>query len=198
MNLLEYLLSEEDAPWLGVTACSLVRGAADGTQAVAMSGYQMMVPTEDRVFKGVFVKANTKAKQKYGKGQSSFFTPETIKRMKDRFHKSGADKRISIHHELDGEGNPVPLNDCFVTDSYIVKNEHDVASLEQQGILGSGIGDWVVGVKVSEEVWENDIKKGEVDGLSLEGAFRSRKVTEQGFENKLTEASRLIKEILKT
>ena len=198
MTLLEYLLSEEDADFLGISAASLVMKPANKSQAVFMSESDdvFMAPTEDMIVKGLFVRANQKVKQKFGGGKESFFSADTIKKMRNRFHKSGADKKITINHERDG-GEAVYQDDCYVAESYLVKNEHDVKSLEKQGIQGAGIGDWVLGVKVSQDVWDNDVKTGEIEGLSLEGMFNSRTVAMSEFDRQVAEVEALARELFK-
>ena len=199
-TLLEYLLGDDDSPWKGVTSISLVLGAANRTKAVAMSEHpnpsRRMVPTEDRIFKGILVKANQKVKQKYGGGQEAFFSEDTIKKMRDRFHASGADKKISVNHEK-GDNGYVYNEDCYVAESFIVRNDHDIASLKSQGIEGASKGDWIVGVKVSEDIWENDVKAGEVDGLSLEGFFDSRTVEMSEYQRQIELANKLMDELFK-
>ena len=194
-TLLEYLLSDEDE---GITALSLVLNPANKSQAVFMSESEdvFMTPTEDRVVKGIFVKAGQVIKQKLGGGAPSTFSEETIVKMRDKFHRSGADKRITINHEKEG-GKAVLQDDCYVNESHIVKNIHDIESLYSQGIEDAEIGDWVVGVKVSEDVWENDVKTGEIDGLSLEGLFSSRTVAMSEYDKAYQKTEQLMNELYK-
>lgn len=196
MNLIEYLLQEDDADFYGVSAVSLVMKPANQSKAVMMSESSdvFMTPTEDKIVKGLFVRANQKVKQKHGGGKLSVFSAETIKRMRDRFHKSGADKQITINHERE-DGSPVYQDDCYVAESYLVKNKYDIESLKDQGIQDAGIGDWVLGVKVSDEVWNRDVKTGEVEGLSLEGLFNARAVEMSEFDRQVAETEKLMREL---
>ena len=199
MTFLEYLLSEEDADFYGVSGASLVLNPAHKSEAVAMSEPDNILFTatgNDRVVKGLFVRAGVPVKQKYGGGQYSKFEADTIKRMRDRFHKSGADKNITINHEKE-DGKPVYQDDCHVVESYIVANKHDIASLAEQGVADANIGDWVLGVKVSEDVWENDVKTGEVRGLSLEGFFNAKMVEASEYDKQIAKANALAQELFK-
>ena len=198
MNILEYLLSEEDPDLMGVSAVSLVFNPANKSTAVLMSESDdvLFKPTneEERIMKGIFVKAGQPVKQRNGGGVLSKFEAKTIRRMRNRFHKSGADKKVTINHEKEGK-NPIYQDDCHVVESYIVDNDYDVKSLKEQGINDAGIGDWVLGVKVSEDVWENDVKTGEVKGLSLEGNFNSRAVAMSHYDVQMARAEKLYKEL---
>lgn len=198
-SFIEYLLSEEDPDYMGITGASLVWNPAHKSHAVAASesNNTMFVPTDDaqRIITGLFIKANHPFKQKYGGGKTSLITADNIKRMRDRFHQTGADKNITINHEKE-DGKPVYQDDCHVTESYIVKNQHDVNSLREQGINDANIGDWVLGIKVSEEVWEKDVKSGDIQGLSFEADHLAyRPVAASEFEKHQAKAEKLFKEL---
>lgn len=128
-TLIEYLLSEEDPDMFGVNAVSLVFNPANKSHAVMMNGNEdtffKATNSEERIVKGLFVRAGMPFKQKYGGGKLSKIEAPTIRKMRDRFHASGADKKITINHERE-DGSPVYQDDCHVVESYIVQNEFDV------------------------------------------------------------------------
>ena len=198
MTILEYLLSDEDPDTLGVSALSLVFNPAHKSQAVMMSESTdtlFKVTNEaERIVKGVFVKAGKPVKEKNSGGALSIFTAPTIRKMRDRFHKSGADKRITINHEKD-DGIPVYQDGCYVIGSHIVENKHDVESLKAQGITDANVGDWIVEVKTSEDVWKNDVMAGQIKGLSLEGNFNDRAVTMSSYDEQCAKAEQLMRDL---
>ena len=198
ITLIEYLLSEEDPMHLGVQAVSLVFNPANKSHAVMMSEsndtFFKATDSEERIVKGLFVKAGTPFKQKFGGGKLSKIEAPTIKKMRDRFHASGADKKVTINHERE-DGKPVYQDDCHVVESYIVTNEFDVASLKQQGIKDANIGDWVLGVKVTQEIWDNDVKSGDIEGLSLEGNLPYKAVAASEFDIQMAKAQQLMNDL---
>ena len=198
MTLIEYLLSEEDPLTMGISAVSLVLNPANKSHAVMMSGsndsFFKATDAEERIVKGLFVRAGMPFKQKLGGGKLSKIEASTIKKMRDRFHATGADKNVTINHERE-DGTPVYQDGCNVVESYIVSNDFDVKSLEKQGILDANIGDWVVGVKVTQEIWDNDVKNGEIEGLSLEGNLPARTVAASSFDVAMAKAQALRDEL---
>lgn len=201
LSIIEYLLSDDDPIFMGVSAVSLVFNPANKSHAVAASNSEstLFVPTDnaERIIKGLFIRANTPFKQKYGGGKMSKISADTIKKMRDRFHSSGADKKVTINHEKE-DGLPVYQDDCHVVESYIVKNNHDVQSLNEQGIIDAAVGDWVLGVKVSEDVWNNDVQSGDIRGLSFEADhLRYRPVAASEFDIQMAKAERLAERLFK-
>jgi len=87
--------------------------------------------------------------------QGHFTDAATIEKMAYDFMKNGRNGNIDIHHNYN------PING-FVAESWIIKGNDPVFPDEP-------VGSWAVGIKVEDEtIWE-DIKKGEITGISLAG-----------------------------
>ena len=94
-----------------------------------------------------------------------FFTKETIRRAAEIFLEKNRQSEATIEHEADVDG-------MIVVESWIV----DSNTMDKSTYLGFDVpnGTWMITMKVhNDDVW-NKVKKGEVNGFSIEGKFADR------------------------
>lgn len=94
-----------------------------------------------------------------------FFNKETVRRAAEIFLEKSRQDKATIEHEVAVEG-------MVVVESWIVDNKN----MDKATHLGFDVpeGTWMITMKVhNDEVW-NQIKKGEVNGFSIEGRFADR------------------------
>lgn len=92
-----------------------------------------------------------------------FFSSETIKKIKDKFHFKKKDNNITIEHK--GE----LIKGIFLTKSFIL-DEVNIQSIEDK-FKNLPLGTWMIEYRVdNQEVWQM-IKDKKLNGLSIEGIF---------------------------
>lgn len=95
-----------------------------------------------------------------GEPANIYYTTETVERLQQNYFKNNYNVSTNINHEQqDAEG-------IYMFESWIVKNPEKDKATE----LGLEVmqGDWVMAHKVdNDEIW-NDVKQGNLDGLSVE------------------------------
>lgn len=94
-----------------------------------------------------------------------YFTPETIKKIVQKFFRKGYQSNVNIMHDGDETVDGVTM-----FESWIVDREKGIFPLK--GYEDAADGSWFVSFKVDNvNVWENKIKSGLVKGFSVEGIF---------------------------
>jgi len=95
-----------------------------------------------------------------GEPANVYYTAETVERLQQNYFKNNGNISTNINHEQqDAEG-------IYMFESWVVKNPENDKATE----LGLEVmqGDWVMAHKVdNDSIWE-EIKKGNIDGLSVE------------------------------
>ena len=95
-----------------------------------------------------------------GEPANVYYTAETVERLQQNYFKNNGNISTNINHEQqDAEG-------IYMFESWVVKNPEKDKATE----LGLEVmeGDWVMAHKVdNDSIWE-EIKKGNIDGLSVE------------------------------
>ena len=94
-----------------------------------------------------------------------FFTKETVRRAAEIFLEKSRQDKATIEHEVAVDG-------MVVVESWIVDNKN----MDKANHLGFDVpeGTWMITMKVhNNEVWDQ-VKKGEVNGFSIEGRFADR------------------------
>lgn len=97
-----------------------------------------------------------------------FFSTETIKKIKDKFHLKKKDNNITVEHK--GE----LIKGIFLTKSFIL-DEVNIQSIEAK-FKNLPLGTWMIEYRVdNQEVWQM-IKDKKLNGLSIEGIFDYEKI----------------------
>lgn len=116
-----------------------------------------------------------------------FFSKETIKKMADKFLRQKRTDETSIEHD----GKKLGADKVYITESWV--SEDPVKDKSAAYGFELPAGTWFVSMKVEDtEVWEQ-IKKGELNGFSVEGLF-----AEKSYFSSEAEIINNIKEILKS
>jgi hypothetical protein len=98
-----------------------------------------------------------------------FYTPETVEQLQQFYFKNQNNAKTNINHEAENTAGVFPF------ESWIVQNE-DLDKTKAIG-LDAKKGDWIMGFKVeNDKVW-NDIKSGDLDGLSIEAYLGFKEFT---------------------
>jgi hypothetical protein len=97
-----------------------------------------------------------------------FYTPETVEKLQQFYFKNQNNSKTNINHETENVEGVYPF------ESWIVQN----AEIDKSKSIGleTKAGDWVMGFKVdNQKVWD-DVKKGDLDGLSIEAYLGFKEV----------------------
>jgi len=90
-----------------------------------------------------------------------FFSAETISKLSQKFLISNNFRNNTLQHER-------PINDIDLIYSWIVMNEND-SIMSHYGFKNIPKGSWVVAYKINNEKIKEQIKSGEIRGISIEG-----------------------------
>jgi len=90
-----------------------------------------------------------------------YFSVDTIKKLKNKFHKELMTNNINTDHS----NNTV---DGYLTESYIIQDEHQLASVKSKGIEDATLGSWFVQYKIEDEATFKRVVDGELAGFSIE------------------------------
>lgn len=97
-----------------------------------------------------------------------FYTPETVERLQQYYFRNQNNSKTNINHEIENTEGVYPF------ESWIVQNV-DADKSKAIG-LETKVGDWVMGFKVdNQKVWD-DVKNGDLDGLSIEAYLGFKEV----------------------
>ena len=97
-----------------------------------------------------------------------FYTPETVEKLQQFYFKNQNNSKTNINHEIENTTGVFPF------ESWIVQNS-EVDKSKEIGLKTIN-GDWVMGFKVeNQKVWD-DVKKGDLDGLSIEAYLGFKEV----------------------
>jgi len=93
-----------------------------------------------------------------------FMSKSTVRESAERYLRLHTQHETTLHHD-------VKVEDCCVVESWIKEGNHDKS-------MNYGLdypeGTWVVAMKVSEDIWNNYVKTGEVKGFSIEAGYANR------------------------
>ena len=92
------------------------------------------------------------------------FTKETIRKMIEKYSKSGLFNSVNLSHQSDQFVDKV-----FMIESYIIDKERGIVP---KGFEDVPDGSWICSFKVDDnELWDEIIKTDKYNGFSLEGVF---------------------------
>jgi hypothetical protein len=97
-----------------------------------------------------------------GEAYMAYFTPESIERIRNKFHKLLLTDRVNVDHKQD------KYIDAFLIESFIVDSPEREADLKAKGISGGVMGSWFVAYKVEDEQTFKRVLSGELRGFSVE------------------------------
>lgn len=92
----------------------------------------------------------------------AYFTPESIERIRNKFHKQLLTDRVNVDHKQD------KYIDAFLIESFIIDSAERLADVQAKGISGGVMGSWFVAYKVEDEQTFKRVLSGELRGFSVE------------------------------
>lgn len=154
----------------GVYAISLVESPAMEGLFVALSKDEPIqlkeIDSEKRILIGLVLEPNKPIyRNQNGEEFNIVFDEETIEELSHSFFKNGYQKNSTIEHESE------KIQGVTFVESWIIEDEKN----DKSNALGFSYpkGSWMATMKVdSDEVWENYVKTGKVQGFSID-AFLS-------------------------
>ena len=188
MTFIEYLLDEdlENQEF----RIDLVKRPAHEREFVSMSEEEDVIMSafdeEKKLVVGPVIIPNKKIKRKGGR--MATFSEIQITKMMNNFMNNHNNGETSLHHMY-------KTNDCPVTQSWQVDRSKNV--LPGYGFDDLPDGTWMAAMKVNDEVWENDVKSGEVSGFSIHGTLKVEEVQMSSLDKQVWEVEKLTKDIMK-
>lgn len=88
------------------------------------------------------------------------FSAETIKELEQKFMAEQRTLSVNINHDK-------KTDDCIVIESFFIDKNRGISPVE----FDLPDGTWMMSMKVNDEAIWNEIKKGNLNGFSIEGVF---------------------------
>tara|TARA_R100000655_G_scaffold72921_1_gene111434 strand:- start:59 stop:646 length:588 start_codon:yes stop_codon:yes gene_type:complete len=176
MKIIELVVDEDNV--YGVDAISIVEAPAIGENFIKLKEEQPEVvrfkeiDKERKIMLGAALIPNLpiyRNDPKHGE-YYVFMSKETVRKASQRFLELGLQGEATIEHEE-------KLNGCVVVESWIKEGEKDKS-------MNYGLdypeGTWVISMRASDAIWNEQVKTGKVKGFSIEAAMLDRmKVKEE-------------------
>ena len=171
MKIVELILDEQNEDQ-GITAISVVENPAIEEDFIALKNEQYNFAEQDkekRLLVGAALVPNRPIFRKAGDSEEDqyyiFFSKETVRKASEMFFIKGNQSNSTLEHGVD-------LEKMTVVESWIVESETDKS--RHYG-LNVSVGTWMVSMKVNnDEVWNEYVKEGKVNGFSVEAFFSSK------------------------
>ena len=169
MKIIELILDEEQED-SGIEAISIVESPAIESDFVTLNSQEIKlaeVDKEKKILLGALLIPN---KPIYRNGDEGdyyiFFSKSTIEKASQMYLRNGYQNKTTIEHEK-------ALKGLTLVESWLVEDEvHDKS--RKYG-LNVPVGTWMGAVKVNnDEVWNEYVKSGKVNGFSIEGYFADK------------------------
>ena len=176
MQILELLL-DEDQMASGIDAISIVKSPAIESNFVALNNHKVKFATVDaekRILLGPALIPNKPIyRNQDGMEFYCYFSRATVKKASELYLQRGNQGQATLEHAVKIQGL------CLV-ESW-VKEDMEMDKSALYGMTDP-IGTWMVAMKVeNEEVWNDYVKTGLVQGFSIEGYFvdKGQKLSKQ-------------------
>lgn len=161
------LVIDENAELHGIDAVSLVENPAIERDFVALHNeqkrVQLAVAEKRMVIGAALVPDMPIYRHDENGGYYIYFSKSTIARLQELFFKNSNHHRATLQHSE-------PVTGAYVVESWIVED----SERDKTAVYGLNVprGTWAIGMKIdNEELWENEVKTGNVKGFSIEGFF---------------------------
>ncbi len=190
MKIIELVLDGDDV--FGIDAISLVQKPAIKEMFVAFEDESTQeqikfaqVDAEKRILLGAVLIPDLPVYRKDDKHGEYyvFMSKSTVRESAERYMRQHVQHETTLHHDVE-------LEDCCVVETWIKEGEHDKSM--NYG-LNYPEGTWVISMKVSDEVWNNYVKTGEVKGFSIEAGYADRMKMKENDEVMLSELEEILK-----
>jgi hypothetical protein len=159
----------------GVYAISLVENPAMESLFIALSKQEEIqfkeVDKEQRILMGLVLEPNKPVYRNQGGEEFNIvFNEDTIKELSHNFFKLGYQQNSTIEHEKENK-----IEGVTFVESWIVED----SKIDKSANFGFNFnkGSWVATMKVdSDEVWQNYVKTGKVQGFSVDALLSLEEV----------------------
>ena len=167
----------------GVFAISLVNEPATEETFIAMSKDEVAVKLakineEQRILMGLVLQPNQMIYRNDGENEyQMFFSADTIKEYSHNFFKSGFQLNSKLEHDTTIEG-------VTFVESWLVADP----KIDKSATFGMEypVGSWMVSMKVdNDDIWNNYIKTGELQGFSIDAMVELEEVKEFNFKTNI-------------
>ena len=170
MKIIELVLDEENV--YGVDAISIVSAPAISEHFVTLKEDEpeivrfKEIDKERKIMLGAALIPNLPIYRNDPKNGEYyvFMSKETVRQASQRFLELGLQGEATIEHKE-------KLSGCVVVESWIKEGEHDKS-------MNYGMdypdGTWVISMRASDTIWEEQVKTGKVKGFSIEAAMLDR------------------------
>ena len=163
--------NENDGDLYGI---SIVDDPANGFNFIAMSNkVQIKLATDKKkkILYGIVLRPEQKIYREFEDGTpfNLMFDASTIERFSQDFMKKGYQKNTTFNHEDNNW-----LEGTTVVESWIVMNKEN----DKGNNIGLPVenGDWVVGMKLSDQLWSEYIETGKAKGFSIDSFIQFEKI----------------------
>ena len=171
MKIIELVLDGEDV--FGIDAISLVENPATKELFIAFEDQEVkeevkfaQVDAEKRILLGAVLIPDMptyRKDEKHGE-YYIFMSKSTVRESAERYMRQHIQEETILQHKE-------KVEDCCVVESWIKEGNYDKS-------MNYGLdypeGTWVVAMKVSQDIWDNHVKTGEVKGFSIEAGYANR------------------------
>lgn len=170
MKIIELVLDEENV--YGVDAISIVSAPAISEHFVTLKEDEpeivrfKEIDKERKIMLGAALIPNLPIYRNDPKNGEYyvFMSKETVRQASQRFLELGLQGEATIEHKE-------KLSGCVVVESWIKEGEHDKS-------MNYGLdypdGTWVISMRASDTIWNEQVKTGKVKGFSIEAAMLDR------------------------
>lgn len=178
MNIYKVKYNDEtDGDLYGI---SIVDDPANKFEFIAMSELKEVKLKSDekkKILYGIVLRPEQKIYREFEDGTPYYLTFDapTIERLSQDFMKKGYQRNATYNHEdnkwLDG---------TTVVEQWIVKDK----SNDTANSIGLPIenGDWVIGMKLSDDIWSEYIESGKAKGFSIDSFIQFEKINMKSIE----------------
>ena len=170
MKIIELVIDEENV--YGVDAISIVSAPAISEHFVTLKEDEpeivrfKEIDKERKIMLGAALIPNLPIYRNDPKNGEYyvFMSKETVRQASQRFLELGLQGEATIEHKE-------KLSGCVVVESWIKEGEHDKS-------MNYGLdypdGTWVISMRASDTIWNEQVKTGKVKGFSIEAAMLDR------------------------
>ncbi len=166
MRIVELLLDEESLQ-AGIQAISIVEAPAIEEDFIALKEEERVelktIDKEKRILMGAALIPNKPIYRRNGEDEYYiYFSQDTVRKASELFFINGNQNKATLEHQIDITG-------LSVVESWIIEGEQDKSKMYGMDLP---VGTWMVSMKVNnEDIWEQYVKEGRVNGFSIEGFF---------------------------
>tara|TARA_R110002167_G_scaffold130190_4_gene313659 strand:- start:942 stop:1535 length:594 start_codon:yes stop_codon:yes gene_type:complete len=192
MRIVELIIDEQQE-FSGIEAISIVENPAIESDFVALKNEDIKlaeVSKEKRILMGALLIPNKPIYRFSDEGEYYiYFSKNTIEKASQMYLRNGNQNNSTLEHQHE-------LNGLTLVESWIVEDE--VQDKSRKYGLDVPVGTWMGTMKVNnDQVWNEYVKKGKVNGFSIEGYFADKLQTKPKTEMSSSKSEIILNKIKK-